>query len=316
MTTEIATTTITPEPAAAAKPALDPRRHAFRDDIADANLWDKVEAATYVEGNSRVVTWPSLPVRRRPEAAVGFDTEALFGETVRVFDERDGWAWVQLDADRYVGYVPSVALAEPGLPATHRVHALGTFVYSAADIKTPPLAALSLNARVAVTGSEERFSTLASGGHVVTRHLTELAKPARDFVAVAERFLGTPYLWGGRSRLGLDCSALVQLALDAAGIAGPRDTDMQQAELGADLAVPRDLEGLQRGDLVFWPGHVGVMSDAVMMVHANGHHMVVAIEPLVSAARRIGRAGSEVSAIKRLDRLGADGGLDITRSDD
>ena len=299
MTTETPTitATATPQPAAAPKPALDPRRHAYRDDMADANLWDKVEAATYVEGKPRVVTWPSLPVRRRPEAALGFDTEVLFGETVRVFDENDGWAWVQLDADCYVGYVPSVALAEPGLPATHRVHALGTFVYPTADIKTPPLAALSLNARVAVTANDQRFSTLASGGHVITRHLTELAKPARDFVAVAERFLGTPYLWGGRSRIGLDCSALVQLALDAAGISGPRDSDMQQAELGADVLIPKDLEGLLRGDLVFWPGHVGVMSDAVMMVHANGHHMAVAIEPLVSAARRIGRAGSEVSAI-------------------
>jgi cell wall-associated NlpC family hydrolase len=157
-----------------------------------------------------------------------------------------------------------------------------------------------------VTTADQRFSQLATGGHVISRHLTEVTKPARDFVSVAERFLGTPYLWGGRSRLGLDCSALVQLSLAAAGVDAPRDSDMQQAELGTTVLIPADLEGLQRGDLVFWPGHVAIMSDAVMMVHANAHHMAVAIEPLEAATRRISRTGAEISAIKRLPALTAD----------
>ena len=314
----VETVEVTSEPAMpeAARPGLDPRRHAWRPDLADADLWDKVEAENYVEGQVRVVTWPSLPIRRRPVATAGFETEALFGETVKVFEDKDGWAWLQLAADRYVGYAPSIALGLPAHAATHRVQALGTFVYPTPDIKTPPMATLSLGARVTAGLHDARFSALATGGFIVSRHLADLSRPARDFVAVAERFLGTPYLWGGRSRLGLDCSALVQLSLDAAGIAAPRDSDMQQAELGATVLVPQDLEGLRRGDLVFWPGHVGIMSDAVMLVHANAHHMAVAIEPLVTAAARIGRSGSQIATVRRLAALGAEGGIDHTRLDE
>lgn len=285
--------------------ALDARRNAFREDIADVRLRGRVDAPRFVEGMRRVVMVPSLPVRRRPDPSLALETEALIGETALVFEEAGGWSWVQLDRDRYVGYVPSSALGEVRHETTHRVLALGTFIYPRADIKTTPLALLSLGSRLSVIATVDRFSELATGGFVITRHLIEFDRFVRDYVTIAERFLGCPYLWGGRTRLGLDCSALVQLALDAAGIAGPRDSDMQQAELGSSVLVPKDLEGLQRGDLVFWPGHVGIMSDGVMMVHSNGHHMAVTTEPLVAAARRIERTGAAVAAVKRLDRLGA-----------
>lgn len=285
----------------------DPRRNAWREDLAAESLRGIVEAPRYAEGALRQLLRPQAAMRKRPDGMAAFENEVLFGELVTVYDERDGWSWIQLIRDGYVGYVPRDGLAPAGKPATHRVQALGTFIYPVADIKAPPIMPLSLNARVAVTGADDRFAEIATGGFIIARHLSEIAKPARDFVEVIERFMGVPYLWGGRSRLGVDCSGLLQLGLEAAGIRAPRDSDMQLAELGTAMLIPQDLEGLQRGDLVFWPGHVGIMSDAVMLVHANAHHMAVAIEPLEVAVRRTERAGSKIAAIKRLpvDRPGS-----------
>jgi cell wall-associated NlpC family hydrolase len=217
----------------------------------------------------------------------GFETEALFGETLTVYEERDGWAWVQLTRDRYVGYVPSDALSPDIDAPTHRVRALGTFVYPVPDIKSPPLMHLSINSELSLAGGDERFLMLRGGGFVVTRHVAERGRYVNDFVDIAERFIGTPYLWGGRTRVGLDCSGLVQVSLEAAGIAAPRDTDMQQAELGSDIAIADVREGVQRGDLIFWKGHVGIMTDGVTLVHANAHHMAVTAETLPEAIERI-----------------------------
>ncbi len=291
--------------AAAAAPVvpLDQRRHVFRRDLAAKNLYGKVSAARYVEGYPAQVVRAAVPLRSQPSSSNGFATEALFGETVTVYEEREGWAWVQLTRDRYVGYVPADTLSQEIVAPTHRVRALGTFVYPSPEIKSPPLMHLSLNAEICVVESDQQFCALQGGGFVVSRHVVERDRYARDFVEIAERFIGTPYLWGGRTRIGLDCSGLVQVSLEAAGIAAPRDTDMQEAELGVEVPRTEIEEGLQRGDLVFWKGHVAIMVDSVTMVHANAHHMTVAVETLPEAAARIAKSGSEIRSIKRLAGL-------------
>lgn len=278
---------------------LDRRRNAFRPDLAAEHLRDKVEAERFVDGVPHRVNRAAAALRRAPDSQLGFDTELLFGEVAKVFDFADGWAWVQAERDGYVGYVPADALASDVVAPTHKVTTLGTFLYPAPDIKVPPLMHLSLNTPLAVTETGERFVTLATGGYVINRHVSPIGRVARDFVDIAERLIGTPYLWGGRTRIGLDCSGLVQIAMQAAGLDCPRDSDMQEAEVGDTLLVPDNLDGLKRGDLVFWKGHVGIMSDSVMLVHANGHHMATVTEPLSAAVARISKTGDGIRTIKR-----------------
>jgi cell wall-associated NlpC family hydrolase len=262
----------------------DRRLTPAREDLADERLRGIVPAARYVVPSRRRVVEPAAALRRAPARDAPLDTEALIGEAVRVYDDHEGWAWVQLEADGYVGYLSAEALGDIGPAApTHRIAALGTFLYPAPDMKTPPLARLPLGGEVAILAGEGDYVRLAAGAFAgsfaFARHLAPLDAPERDWVAVAERLLGAPYLWGGKTPLGLDCSGLVQLALTQAGIAAPRDSDLQGRDLGAPIESRPDLGGLERGDLVFWRGHVGIMVDPQRLLHANGHHMAVALEP-------------------------------------
>lgn len=285
---------------------LDPRRHAFRADLAAESLRGRVNAKRFSAGIRHQVVRPSVPLRRHPSASTSFDTEVLFGDIVTVFDTAEGWAWCQLERDGYVGYMPADALSPDVLAPTHRVRALGAFLMPVPDFKSPPLMHLSTGVTLNVVGNEGAFSRVASGGFIVSRHIIEIGRFARDFVEVAEPFIGVPYLWGGRTRIGVDCSGLVQIALTAAGFACPRDTDMQIAELGTAVPISEDFEGLQRGDLVFWKGHVGLMTDGVMLLHANAHHMATVSEPLPEAARRIAKSGSEIVGVRRMPALSAE----------
>lgn len=278
---------------------LDPRRYAYRSDLAAESLREMVTAESYAAGETRQVVHSATPLRAEPNTRSSWTTEVLFGELVTVYEEKDGWAWVQLARDDYVGYVRPGAISADVKPPTHRVRALGTFLYPAAEVKAPPSMHLGMTADLSVVELGVAFARLADGSFVPSRHISELGRHALDFVDIAERFMGTPYLWGGKTRLGLDCSGLVQVALHASGAECPRDSDMQEAELGEKLEAGSDLDALQRGDLVFWKGHVGIMTNAFFLLHANAHHMAVAIEPLRAAVDRNARAGQDITAIRR-----------------
>ncbi|GAB4069513.1 C40 family peptidase [Ancylobacter sonchi] len=280
---------------------LDPRLTPARPDLAAAHLRGTVEAARYVEGTPYRVIRERAGVTRTPDSTAPLTTEALFGETVTLYEATDeGWAWVQLDGDLYVGWMALEALAPPGAPATHKVAALRTPVFPGPSIKLPPAALLSFGARVTVTGTRDRFLLTEEGGFVFADHLAPLDRVEADPVAVVARFLGAAYLWGGRSSLGLDCSGLVQAGLTACGIACPRDSDMQEAALGHDIGFAGDIAELRRGDLVFWPGHVGMVEDGETLLHATAHYLSVVREPLGAALARIEAVGTPVRTVKRL----------------
>jgi cell wall-associated NlpC family hydrolase len=228
------------------------------------------------------------------------ETEVLFGESVTVYDESEGWAWAQLERDHYVGYLPAVTLGAPSAP-THRVAALRTHAYPTPTIKAPPRMALSLGAQLKIVDREGDFAISEGGLYVWSRSVTEVSAREPDAVAIAELFLETPYLWGGRTSEGIDCSGLVQTALMTAGITSPRDSDMMEAGLGEAIAIDDPNAPRARGDLVFWKGHVGIMRDPVMLLHANGWHMNTVSEPLAQARERIAaNGGGDVTSVRRL----------------
>jgi hypothetical protein len=278
--------------------AYDPRITPARPDLAASHLAGQVDAARFVEGQVREIADALAPLRRAPSPDAELGTEALRGERLTIYESNEeGWSWGQLASDRYVGWLPTAALCDVGPPPTHRVAVPRTLVFPGPSIRLPPLEGLSLGCRLAVTRIDGPLAVTSSNGFVPACHLKPLDVSEPDFVAVAERLLGVPYLWGGKSSLGLDCSALVQLALTASGIACPRDSDMQERALGTDVS----LSDLRRGDLLFWMGHVAIARDATTLVHANAFHMAVAIEPVAEAIPRIRGAGSELTSVRRLN---------------
>jgi cell wall-associated NlpC family hydrolase len=278
----------------------DPRLTPARPDLAAKYLEGKVEADRFVAGEEFEVVEAIAAVREAPSAGSMLATQALKGERVTIYDRNgEGWAWGQLNGDGYVGWLPDGALAKAAGVTTHKVTSIRTFVFPGPSIKLPPADTLVMGSRLTVARENGPFAITRDGLYVPLQHIGAIGHHEDDFVAIAERFVGTPYLWGGKSSLGIDCSGLVQISLAAAGTGCPRDSDMQQDGLGRALDATES-KNLKRGDLIFWKGHVAIVRDAHSIVHANAHHMATAIEDTAGAIARIKAAGSEITAIKRL----------------
>lgn len=270
----------------------DKRVAPVRPDLAASHLKGQVDAPRFVDGENFSIRIGRASLRVRPSDDAAQDSELLHGESFTVYDRANGWAWGQAASDRYVGYLKEDALTAP-FAAQARVSALMAPVFAAADLKTPVRDVLPLNAGVAVQAREGDYVNIGNG-FVHQRHLAD--EMEKDFVTVAQRFLRVPYVWGGKTAAGLDCSGLIQTALQAVGKTAPRDTDMMEKALGE----PAKISDVRRGDLVFWKGHMGVMLDAENLLHANAFHMLVAIEPLREAIDRIEKIAGPVTLVKRL----------------
>lgn len=281
-------------------PTLDPldkRLNAFRDDLADQKLQQKVKVKKYVVANKGRVMAPVCNLIAKPEPHAQTQHQLLRGEEVSVFDTAQGMAWVQTSSDGYVGYIPQQAISttDNAMLLTHTVRVPVTFCYPQPELRAPPLYALSMGSKVIVTGSETirgtGYSLLAEGGAIITKHLTAVGDHHKDFVQICEQLLNIPYLWGGASGFGIDCSGLIQLAMRMCGKEVLRDSDMQAATIGVEIDPGKNLENLQRGDLIFWRGHVAIHKGTVHkiphIIHASGHTMNVAVEPIHEALERI-----------------------------
>lgn len=282
---------------------LDPRLNAFRPDLADAGLRGQVEAAAFVEGKPARVVAPIADIRRAADPMSGLDTQFLLGEHVTVFESRAGWSWVQGRRDGYVGYLRGAEIGPVSLNPSHEVAVPRTFAYVEPDMKRPVARALSMGGAVTIADHVETRGTLYAvtddGEAIVAHHLRAVGEFSDDYVSVAETLLGAPYLWGGTSGFGVDCSGLVQLAMRMAGRTVLRDTPMQEATIGELLDPGSGLENLRRGDLVFWAGHVGIMADDNTLLHASGSAMLVVREPLAAAITRITPVGGPPTAFRR-----------------
>jgi len=262
---------------------FDPRITPCRDGIAARSLEGVLEAEVYLDPKAMGCTAAAAAIRAAPNASSEQMDQLLFGERFEVIEEEGGWLFGQAARDGYVGFVEAAALGPAGPLPTHRVSALRTYAFAEASIKSRAIGPYSINSLVKVEAVEGKLAKVAGAGWMTADHLSPIGSFEADWAAVAERFVGAPYLWGGRESLGLDCSGLVQQALFACGHACPRDTDMQ-AELGAEIGAAE----FGRGDLVFWKGHVALGLGDGRIVHANGHHMATVVEPLSEAIARIG----------------------------
>lgn len=259
---------------------MDRRLTPATDRVAHERLRGLIDRPAFTAGQPARLSVPLADLLTAPDGRR--DRQLIFGADVTVIETRGAHSFVEAAADGYCGWVPSAALGAERPAITHRVSAPATHLYPAPDMKQPEIASLSLGARLAITAISGRFASLATGGYIPLQHISDV--PATDPVAVAESLLGTPYLWGGNSRSGIDCSGLVQAALTACGTACPGDSDLQRAAFPATPTI-------RRGDLLFWPGHVALAASETLMIHATAYAMAVIWEPIPDAIARIEAAG-------------------------
>ena len=273
----------------------DPRITPCRDGIAARSLEGILEAEVYLDPKAMSCTGPAAGLHAAPDVNSEQMDQLLFGERFEVLEEEGGWLFGQAARDGYVGFVQAAALGPVAPMSTHRISSLRTYAFAENSIKSRASGPYSINSLVAVEAVEGKLAKVTGAGWMTAEHLSPIGWFEHDWAAVAERFVGAPYLWGGRESLGLDCSGLVQQALFACGYACPRDTDQQQ-EMGAEISAA----DFGRGDLVFWQGHVAIGLGEGRIVHANGYHMATAVEPLSEAIARIGAGGSPVTGYRRV----------------
>lgn len=273
---------------------MDPRLTPANTRVAAVHLRGVVKAQSYVQGTEKMVALPCVDLLSAPHGRR--ERQLLMGERVMMYEERAGWAFVQAEKDGYVGYLRFDQLEERR-PATHWVINRASHLYTEPDFKSYERMSLSMGSQFRVVAEAGRFYETPLG-YVPKVHMAPLDKLARDPVEVAERYLGVPYLWGGNSIWGIDCSGLVQAACFGCGIPCPGDSDLQEATVGRLLPADKKLK---RGDLLFWKGHVALVAGRGQLLHANVHHMAVAYEPLEEAIARIEAQGDgPVTSRRRL----------------
>jgi len=282
------------------KPNLDPRLYAYRPDLADERLRGKVNSTNFVSAEPAKIGINIADIYAKPDQQSPRLSQLLFGQNVLVFEDRNGFCWIQAVDDDYVGYTQSTNLQPVTNPASHYVTANRTFAYKDADLKSPVSGVFSMGTEFIITDTLETrgigYGITAEGDAIFMHHLSPVYERCRDYVVFAEKLIHTPYLWGGASAFGIDCSGLVQLAFKLVGRLVPRDSDLQSQEVGAVLT---DRQNLRRGDLVFWQGHVAIAIDTVNVIHANGASMDVCIEPLQAVIERFANGSGEPLCIRR-----------------
>jgi cell wall-associated NlpC family hydrolase len=278
---------------------LDPNLNPYRADLAALKLKGLVDSARFVDPVSYQVTAGVSALRKYGAEEAEQLSQALHGEVIDVYEEVGGFGWGQMRSDGYVGWFDMATLSGPVLNVTRKVATLRTYAYASPSAKAQPHFLLSLGAQVCETTERENgFVFCERAGWVYDAHLAALDNVAQDPVAIAEQFSEAPYQWGGVESLGLDCSGLVQTAYKAAGMAMPRDSYMQRT-IGSEVVLGPNFDGLKRGDLICWRGHVAIMLDATSIIHANGYHLKVAREPLAAAVGRIGDQYGQILAVRR-----------------
>ena len=283
---------------------LDRRLNAYRSDLAHEALEGRIQAERYVAPVPYRIVTPVTDIMSAVDWTRSRDTQALWGEQFDVLDVDGDWAWGQLATDGYVGYVRRDTIEKLEDQPTHIVEARATFLYPDHSIKVGFPEGVSFGSRLRILEQVDQFSQADDATYVISDHIRPLnsAKPPSPdaVIETAMTFLEAPYLWGGRSSAGLDCSALTQFAFSAIGVALPRDSDMQAGHEGfAGPLQPFALDELRAGDLVFWKGHVGLMTSDSELIHCNGHHMRTVCEPIAGAVDRIAELYASPTGYRR-----------------